>query len=290
MNVLMTGATGFVGRHCVEEIQKLGTIISLGRKGDIVFDLVNIPTSSDRVKVPNSLDAVIHVAALTQKTKNDNTLPEEYQKQNVLGTNHFLELLDTSRVKQFIYVSTLDVYGDTNGQPISETTAPHPQSPYAKSKYEAEQLCCNWTTQRNIPFCIARLGLVYGPGEEAYEKVIPHYIRRALKNEPLTVYGDGHVKRDFIYVVDVAKALRLLIEKKAVGIYNIANGISITITELARLINTLTGNTSGVKYIQSPSQQESITFNVSKLHHLGFVPKTPLEEGLLREITWFKNL
>jgi UDP-glucose 4-epimerase len=290
MNVLLTGATGFVGKYVADELKKVGEVVALGRKGDIVFDLANNPTSSDRAQLPSSIDAVVHLASLTQKTKNDTTKPEEYHLQNVAGTKHLLDLLDESTIKQFIYVSTLDVYGDTRGKPITEDISPNPQSPYAKSKYEAERLCDDWTTQRNIPLCIARLGLVYGPGEEAYEKVIPQYIRAALANKPLKVYGSGEVTRDFIYAADVARALQLIVEKKTTGIYNIASGETVTIADLAQLVNTLAANISGVRYIQTTKQQQSITFDVTKLHNLGFAPKVSLVKGLSKEITWFKNL
>ena len=291
--ILVTGATGFVGQYVTRELKRLGEVVPLGRKkihtSDIIFDLTHQPTQSDRTKLPFSVDAVVHLAALTQKTKNDRTSPEEYLLQNVLGTGNLLDLLDKTLIKQFIYVSTHDVYGDANGEPITEETASNPQTPYAKSKYEAEQLCAEWAARRGIPFCIARLGLVYGPGEEAYEKVIPQYIRMALNGQPLEVFGNGEVTRDFIYVTDAACAIRVLIENKAIGVYNIVSGETVMIEDLAKYINKLTGNPAGIRFAQAAGNQMNICFDTTKLQRLGFVPKTSVKKGLSQEISWFKK-
>jgi UDP-glucose 4-epimerase len=287
MNVLITGATGFVGRYVTRELKQLGGIVTLGRRGDIIVDLAKEPTVSDQAQLPSSVDVVVHLAALTQKTKKDRTMPGEYQKQNVAGTKHLLDLINRTHVGQFIFVSTLDVYGDTQGKPITERTTPRPQSPYAKSKYEAEGCCLDWASKRGIPCCVARLGLVYGPGEEAYEKVIPLYIRDALHKQALTVYGKGETTRDFIYVGDVARAIRLLIKKKSSGIYNIASGTTMTIADLAQLINKLTKNTAGSIAVTPESAQTSICFDITKLRQLGFVPTVPLEMGLSYEISTY---
>lgn len=290
---LVTGGTGFVGHYVVKELACLGEVISLVRKkqhpADFVFDLTSPPASIDRAKLPTSVDAVVHLAALTQKTKNDSTPPQDYQAQNVVGTTHLLELLESTMVSHFIYVSTLDVYGDTKGKSITEKITPNPQSPYARSKYTAEQLCATWAARRGVPLCIVRLGLVYGPGEEAYEKVIPQYIRMALNGQALVVYGKSDITRDFIYVADAARAIRILIENKATGVYNIASGNTVTIAELARYINKLTGNTAGIITSQPVGAQTNISFDTTKLRRLEFAPKTSFTKGLLQEILWFQK-
>jgi FMN phosphatase YigB (HAD superfamily) len=137
-----------------------------------------------------------------------------------------------------------------------------PLTAYAKSKKEAEKVITEFCTLNKIPFAVARLGSVYGPGEGAYGKVIPTFIRAAIAGKPLSV-SDPSARRRFIYVDDVAKKFMYMIENKQTGIVQVTGKKEITIGELAKYINAL---------IQK-----------------GSIPRNALEKDLKKETQWFKK-
>lgn len=271
--ILVTGANGFVGRHVVQAFAGVAEVVQFNRT---IWDLTKPVTSEIRKKI-GEIDGVIHLAGLTQKS-------DDYFIQNVIGTINVLEI----PVTYFLYVSTADVYGYP-GNIITEETSTNPQTAYAVSKLAAEHMVRILCTQKNIPFCITRLANVYGPGEDAYQKAIPVFIRLASSGKPIQIFGSGNALRDYIYVTDVARALVDIIQHKRTGIFNIASGNSHSIKEVASLIHQLTLNEKAVEYVKSDKKETDMIFNTSKLTAIGFVPKISLADGLAKEIHLCKS-
>jgi UDP-glucose 4-epimerase len=281
--ILVTGAYGFIGTYLTEELQKTFRVIPVSRtkhnQHDVVFDL----TRPGTVKLPQA-DAVIHLAALTRKSTDDKT--PDFDTQNIRGTKHLLKLLSSSSLTYFLYVSTADVYGSGNAVPIDESKQPHPETAYAKSKYAGEQIVTSWCDKHHVPFAIARLGNIYGPGDEKYHKSVPVFIRQALSGKPVTIHGDGKTRKTYMYAGDAARALALLMRKKQTGIINIIDGKPVTLTALARMINTMTGNKAGISYTKGAAPDTVLSDSL--LRKTGFAPR-PIGYGLKKTIDWYTS-
>lgn len=286
--LLLTGANGFVGSALVPlaaQRYKLTGISRARRSTDtIVWDFTTQPSP-----LLPSVDLVIHMASLTAKGKNDSISFEEYKKQNVVATSHLLQAFSNTP-SYMLYVSTADVYEQGTGEDITEQTRRNPQTPYAKSKAEAEDVVASFCSRRGIPYGIARLGLLYGPGEGAYKKVIPEWIRMGLAGNPLIVFGSGNAMRQYLYIDDAIRALLLLINRRERGVVNVVGKTRVTMKTLASIIHEVMGNSvevsrSKLHYVR----EDHIVFDTARLAALGFEERVSLREGLMREVAWFKK-
>ena len=287
--ILVTGAYGFVGSFVTLELQKFARVIPCARKFHTSSDLIVDLTKPKGVTLPH-VDVVVHLAARTQKKTchEENQEQKAYEKQNVRGTKNLLSLLEANPPEYFLYVSTSDVYGTKQQYPIDETATPHPETAYAKSKYEAEKLVLSWCRIRSIPLAIARLGNIYGPGDDTYQKSVPIFIKEAIAGKPLTIVGDGSAKRTYLFVEDVARALALIVRKKPTGIFNIVDGHPVSVLTLASTINRLTGNHTGMIYQKIKHLGYPVILSDKKLQSIGFSPRS-LEQGLVKTIAYYKK-
>lgn len=293
--ILITGCNGFVGQHLVRELESEFSLVRLsykGQKGEISFDLRNKPAEALKQKI-GSVDEAIHLAAFMLKSKEDNTLEqsEKFYSANVFGTLNFLKLIQDKEISHLTYISTVDVYGKNISKGIvTEETEVAPETYYAASKLAGEQLCQVFCQERKIPLAILRLGHIYGPGESDFKKAIPEFIRRAIKGEDIEIYGSGSAARTFIYVGDVARVISLVSSKKIAGIYNVVGENSISIAELAKLVNKLEGERSKIVFSHDNFPQQNYVFDNKKLAQIGISGKTKLEDGLRIEINTMKGI
>jgi UDP-glucose 4-epimerase len=159
-----------------------------------------------------------------------------------------------------------------------------PLSPYAVAKLAAEEYCQVFQSVYRLPTVSLRFFNIYGPGQDvdaAYAAAIPRFIKLAKAGQSLEIYGDGKATRDYVYIKDAASAFILAAESDASGIYNIGGGKSVTVNELVKLINKLTGNKAAPVY--SPPRPGDILHSrgdISKAKSFGYRPKYTLEAGL----------
>ena len=159
-----------------------------------------------------------------------------------------------------MYLSTLDVYESTDDI-ISENTPVGPQTMYGWSKLYCEEMVKTFAKENDILFCVLRLGHVYGEGEEKYRKVMPVMIKSALKNEVISIYGDGEALRSFIYIEDVAKAVVNSLMLPSSDVINIVGNEAISINDLAKKIIELSGNDIKIEHISSNVKSAGICKN-----------------------------
>jgi phosphoglycolate phosphatase-like HAD superfamily hydrolase len=131
---------------------------------------------------------------------------------------------------------------------------------------------------------VARFGSIYGPGEEAFGKLIPTAIRAAISREPIPVIGEGAALRDVLFVDDATRAVRIMLARKATGIYNVLSGNPVSVMQVVTAINSLTRNPAGVRYVDRSATESNRVFAPSNLRTFNWAPKTPLPVGLKREI------
>jgi nucleoside-diphosphate-sugar epimerase len=169
-----------------------------------------------------------------------------------------------------------------------------PKSPYATSKYEGERHCCSFTDDGRLPTVSLRYFNVFGPYQHPrteYTAAVPAFIEKAIRNEPITIFGDGRQTRDFIYVKDVVAAnVFFALKSQATGVFNVACGRQITINDLAMTIRDLTKSSSRIAYgaERSGDVKHSVA-GVDKIQRAGFRPVCDLAGGLRAAIEFFRN-
>ncbi|MGC9104746.1 MAG: SDR family NAD(P)-dependent oxidoreductase [Candidatus Methanodesulfokora sp.] len=293
LRILVTGGAGFLGSHLVRALIKAGHSVrvldnlstgSLENIRDLPLEFIrgdirDYDTVEAAVK---NVDVIFHLAALIDVTESIEK-PLDYLEVNVKGT---LNVARASRgVSAVIFSSSCAVYGEPEFIPISEDHKLSPKSPYAASKASGEAYIISYSNLNGYRPVILRLFNVYGPKQtKSYAGVISEFIRRALREEPPMIYGDGEQTRDFIHVEDVVDAMiRAMREERARGIYNIGSGKATKIKDLAYLILKLAGKTE-IKPVYMPPRPGDIRNSEADItrarRDLGFEPRVELDRGI----------
>lgn len=302
---VVTGGAGAIGSNLVNVLVQEGhevTVIDDLSSGhqNLLPEKANFINGSvaDRGLVENLLnqqpDYVVHMAALFA-----NQMSVDHPHQDLLvngsGTLNVFDAAAKAGIKKVLYVSSSCVYG--NKELMSESDIGHElDTPYAITKLLGEQYASFYAHNYDLDVVSVRLFNTYGPNEYPgrYRNVIPNWMHKARRNEPLIITGTGAERRDFTFVKDtVCGLLKVLHGGTNKGdVFNIASGKSTSIAELAEMINLITGNTAGVEFVARRSWDHIVTrqANISKaMNEVGYVPKTNLYDGLLATYLWHKD-
>ncbi|QTD38976.1 SDR family NAD(P)-dependent oxidoreductase [Polaribacter batillariae] len=299
---LVTGGAGFIGGHIAQTLSEKGNeVIVLDSlrtgfeknikeyyvkyvKGDI--------RDADLVKeLAHGTSAIFHLAALV-------SVPESLLKIdecidiNTKGTINVLEAAKATQNCKVVLSTSAANYGDNPVLPKVESMTPKPLTPYSITKLDGEYYLDMYLKQWNVQTSSLRYFNVFGPRQNpksAYAAAVPIFIDKALKNEPITIYGDGKQTRDFIYVKDVVRA-NILASQKGVGVFNVALGQSTSILDLANIIIELTNSKSKIKFLEErPGDIKHSKANPSKFQKLGFSPNYSLDAALKETIVFYEN-
>ena len=303
MRVLITGGAGFIGRHIAEHLQGRTEVrvldnLRCGLKSNLSGLECQLIVGSilDRDLVREAMkgvDFVFHLAAMASVLESLQK-PHECAEINARGTAIVLEEAARARVKKLIFSSSAAIYGDDPALPKIESMPVEPKTPYATSKYEGERRCCSFTQQGRLTTVCLRYFNVFGPYQNPrseYSAVVPALIQRAIRNEPITIFGDGRQTRDFIYVRDVVAANAFFgLQSQATGIFNVACGRQITITDLAVTIRNLTKSSSTIDYgPKRPGDMKHSVAGMNKTQEAGYRPACDLAGGLRATIEFFRK-
>ncbi|RLF90782.1 nucleoside-diphosphate sugar epimerase [Thermococci archaeon] len=300
--VVVTGGAGFIGSHIAEELGRSNEVVIIdnlytGREENIPkgveFIRADIRDYESIADVISQADYVFHEAALVSVVESVEN-PMLTEEINVLGTLNILRALAEGNGK-LIFASSAAVYGDNKSLPLRESEKPKPLSPYGITKVSGEYYCRVFYELYGVPSVCLRYFNVFGErqGYNQYAGVISIFINRALRGEPLIIYGDGKQTRDFIYVRDVVMANILAAEKERANgrIFNVARGERTTILELALKIIDAAGSESPIFFDKPrPGDIRHSQADIGEIKRLGFEPKYTLEEGLLKTIDWYKMM
>ena len=293
MNILLTGATGFIGSHVLRKLNQsdyhVTILSSRSVEGFRVIDAQNYHFSP-RYLLQNGceeVDTVLHIGAFTPKNGSEANDAVRCTS-NITGTEALL-LSELPNLKRFVFLSTLDVYGSPEGI-ITESTPCTPLTLYGFSKYYCEKMIQSFFSNTSVVHPILRIGHVYGEGEEVYQKVMPTMIRQALSGETLTIYGTGQARRTFIYVEDVADAILASIKLKDSPVINVVGSEPISVNQLAEEIRRICGNDSQLRHISSEIPEHDLLFDSTRLRQLLLPTLTPFPKGLANEIKYMKGL
>lgn len=307
--ILVTGGAGFIGAHLCERLLNEGNeVISLdnyftGRERNIAHLLANKYFSAIRhdVIVPYSaqVDEIYHLACPASPIHYQYN-PVKTTKTCVMGTINMLELAQEAGAKM-LQASTSEVYGDPAIHPQPEVYWGNVnpigvRSCYDEGKRCAETLCMDFHRQFDISVKIVRIFNTYGPKMHPKDgRVVSNFIVQALKNEDLTIYGNGTQTRSFQYVDDLIEGMVRMMrtEDSFTGPVNIGNPGEFTVLELAQKIIKLTHSSSKIVFKHLPlddPRQRKPDISLAKEKLDGWLPTIKLDDGLLKTIEYFKQL
>lgn len=301
MRILVTGGAGFIGSHIVElfqgkaEVRVLDNLRSGYRHNIAPFKAEFIEGSIlDKeilARAMEGVDYVFHLAAMISVPESM-LKPVECVEINTIGTLNVLEAAAQAGVKKLCLSTSAAIYGDNPIVPKREEMFPEPKSPYAETKLSGEYYCGIYTREGKLKTACLRYFNVFGPRQDPksqYAAAIPIFVSKALKNEPITIFGDGEQTRDFIYVKDIAAANAYFATvSEETGVFNVAYGGRITINDLARKIVKLLDSKSEIVYLpERLGDVKHSTACVDKLHNAGFVPTSDFDSGLKATIDFF---
>jgi UDP-glucose 4-epimerase len=301
MKILVTGGAGFIGSHLVEHFHDRAEVrvlddLSSGFQHNLAcfrHDFIE-GTILDRELVRRAMqgvDYVFHLAAMISVPESMQK-PIECVKTNTIGTLIVLEEAARAKVKKLVLSSSAAIYGDNPVTPKVESMTPEPKSPYAVTKLDGEFYGKMFTETNQLQTVCLRYFNVFGPRQNPkgqYAAAVPIFIDRAVKQESIIIYGDGHQTRDFIFVKDVAAAnIFFATQSNATGVFNAAYGQRITISELAAKICRLTNSGSQIHY--APERLGDVKHSmasIEKLRDAGFSPQSNFDDSLKATIDFF---
>jgi GDP-L-fucose synthase len=297
-SIVVTGASGLVGRALVEELRKNENyLVTPASSSDV--NLLDFQATCEFM-AQHRPDIVYHMAARVSGIAGNMRAHGRGYFDNVMMNTHVIEAARLASVKKIVGMGSTAVYSDLARLPMAEEEiwlgAPHSsEAGYAHAKRAMLAQLEAYREQYGIDYAFCLSTNLFGPHDkfdEQYGHVLPSLIskfhRGAMNNESVTIWGSGTPKRDFLYVKDAAVAIRTVGEKFS-GAINLASGRSISIFDIATMLKDITSLTSDLLWDRSkPDGQKLRAYDLSKLSALGFQPKFSLEEALIETYEWYK--
>lgn len=303
---VITGAAGFIGSHLCDFLLAkghrvialdnlcTGTLRNLEHIDSLDFVYMNLDIT-DYIQIDGAVDYVYHMACPASPV-DYLQMPLHTLKVGAVGTRNAIGLAKAKRAR-FLLASTSEVYGDPEIHPQTEdywgnVNPIGPRSVYDEAKRYAETTTMAYRRQQGVDTRIIRIFNTYGPRMRPYDgRAVPTFIRQALDDKHLTVFGDGSQTRSFCYVSELVEGIYRVMMGNYFLPINLGNPGEYTIRELAEMILKLTGSGSEVVYQALPTddpKRRCPDITLAKMQ-LGWEPAVPVEEGLRNTVAWFKS-
>jgi UDP-glucose 4-epimerase len=291
--ILVTGGSGFLGRHVVRSLAESGAHVTVAdlvpypdeRMHCVVGDLRD-RSVADRV-LTEGTDAVVHLAALTSVLESANR-PVDTYRTNVEMTVSLLERSRLLGVPRFVLASTNAVVGEAGGAVLDERSALRPLTPYGATKAAAEVMTSAYSASYGIAGSSLRFTNVFGPGMGHKDSVVARLMKAALSGGSIDIYGDGEQSRDYIYISDAVSAVHMALEQELTGTYVVGSGRSVSVNELHRLACEATEVEIPAGRVPArPGEMRAVVVDNGLMRARGWRPAVGLAEGLRRTWAYF---
>jgi len=311
VNILITGAAGFIGSHLSEKLLSEGHIITaidnfdtlyssdVKRKNieialtnkNYTFEELDINNIKDLESLNQRFDTIVHLAAKAGVLLSIEE-PLKYTQTNIVGTQNLLEFAKQRNIKKFIFASSSSVYGVNKNVPWSESdNVLKPISPYAASKVSGELIGQVYSSLYQIQFLALRFFTVYGPRQRP-DLAIHKFTKLIANEQPIPLYGDGNSKRDYTYVDDIVNGIVscLKYESSLYEIINLGNNSPVTLLELIQTIERVVGKKAIYNKLSVQMGDVPVTYaNIDKaINILGYQPSVKLNDGISKFYEWLK--
>jgi dTDP-glucose 4,6-dehydratase len=310
--ILVTGGAGFISSNMIryllhETEHEVITMDALTYAGNMenLADVVDHPKLdfmkgdirdlSDVTKALDGVDVIVNAAAESHVSKSIEFGGGEFVTTNVEGTQVLLDAMRDHPVERFILISSSEVYGTAESDPMDENHPLNPRSPYAGTKAGGDRLAYSYWCTYDMPITIIRPFNNYGPYQHP-EKVIPRFIIQALTDQQLTIHGNGVASRDWLHVFDTAEAIKQACEVDVERIkgetINVATGVDETVEFIADMVLEMLGKPASLKnYIEDrPGQVDRHIGSTDKAAELlDWRSSISFADGLERTISWYKD-
>jgi dTDP-glucose 4,6-dehydratase len=306
--VLVTGGCGFIPSNFIRHLlartpYDVVSLDALTYAGNIdnLADVMDHPRLSfvhgdirdpELVRdVVSEVDVIVNAAAESHVEKSILEGASEFVTTNVEGTQILLDTIRETPVERFILISSSEVYGTAERDPMDEEHPLNPRSPYAATKAGGDRLVYSYYVTYGLPVVIVRPFNNYGPYQHP-EKLIPLIVLNALAGDRLPVYGDGRNVRNWIYVEDFARAVGTVLEAGHPGeAYNAGGPDELPNLAVVRRVLALTGRDEGLIDFVGDRQGHDRRYSLSsdKVRALGWAPRTRFFEGLARTVAWYRE-
>lgn len=307
MNILITGCFGFIGYNflnyliknyntdfsisAIDVLKSQTSVINKNKfieKNNLNFFEIDI-NNIDNLNL-NGIDVVLNFAA---ESHVDNSIsdPLSFIDSNVRGTTSLLTWSLKNKVKQFIHISTDEVYGSYKESFPDETYSYNPSSPYSSSKASAELICKAYSNTYGMNINIIRPSNNYGIYQQP-EKLIPFSIAKLINNEKIEIYGNGKNIRHWLHVDDTSSAILKVIESNSTNeVFNIGSGVYLeNLAVVKKILHFFNADYSKVDYVDNRLGHDfRYAMNFEKIKKLGWLPKASFDHELEKIVFWYKN-
>ncbi len=316
--VLVTGAAGFIGMHVAERLLAAGCAVTgvdnldpyydvalkearlarLSRRDSFRFERLDLVDAAATARLfrDGAFAEVVHLAA-QPGVRHSLVDPEAYFANNLTAFGHVVEGCRHARIAHLVFASSSSVYGASHALPFSEDQqVDHPVSLYAATKKANELIAHSYSHLYGVPMTGLRFFTVYGPwGRPDMAPML--FTRAILAGQPIRVFNEGRMRRDFTYIDDIAEGVVRVLDRPPAAdadgapyaIYNIGNHEAVPLTTFIELLERALGRTAIKEYVpMQPGEVEATYASIDRLAALtGFAPRTPLAEGLPRFVAWY---
>ncbi len=285
--VLVTGGSGFIGRHVVATLSSAGAsvrVVDLKPHPDPAVEVIQgdiVERSVLEEAFAGGFDSVVHLAAVTSVLRSLEH-PQLTFRTNVTGTQELLEAARGAGVTSLAFASTNAVTGPMQAPAIVESATLQPLTPYGATKAAAEMLMSAYTAAYGIRCTYLRLTNVYGPGMQAKDSIVARLMRAIRLGTTFEIYGDGRQLRDYVHAADVVAAMQLaLTSDEWAGPTVIGTGTSLSVLEVVDEVRRVSGAELDVRHGPAkPGEMPAVIVDPSKARAAGWSPRYTFAEGL----------
>lgn len=294
MVILITGGSGFIGSHVVDKTIEKGYTVRIfdkikPQRNDVEWFNGDLLVEKDLQEACVDVEAIFHLAAIADVNM-VLANPDLCLQINENGTLNLLKAAISRDVERVILASSTWVYGKRSETVDENTPVLPPDNLYTKTKIGQEHLVYSWNAHYGLPYTILRYDIPYGPRMRS-NMAVAAFVRRAMKKEPITIFGDGQQGRCFIYVEDLAEGnVSALNQSGKNEVFNLAGREFVTINQIVDSLKEIFGEINVEYQKPRPGDFRGVVVNIKKaMELLNWQPKTTFRKGLLKYVNFIKT-